>query len=1215
MEQGYSNITLIDCNRQNSEEGKSQNFQQPAQFTNKVGTGLKLNVGDKVAVHSGFVSERGAGSATIEFTGRSLGQEYTLSQSYLIPSQNLNNGAFFDTVGTAAEPRERYTQETTQTPQPYRNGCVSMLNVASNYPTVDNVGHMEISYYKTSNGEGYCHLPRIFDFYRKDGEAKNGNGSDVQIANFDYTNVANNQITQTDLYKVMTGDKNWVGKTTSYQDCYFHGMTMPLWVNNDIKNAPAQNLGGMVAQPSMRCFDDTHWFGMEFINESDNGVLTGGQEWNNGNAIKPYWSIAGYTTSATEYDPNPVDMGTIAGFKYRNDNTRYTIYVKDITYYASYGQVAITANPDVRYTHTVLTDGADIRNTSPSRKDFFLVDITRSTTQTSRFHRDPALSEYVRYKETKTVSVPKGHSNPSNVADELTNQLNKGEDTNTGGDGTLQPIEAVIGGMSDTVSGDKTTSGISAKKTSQTFKTFGCANYVSFQKGNSRKFFGGKAVAPTNVWGTTDKSAAETAVIDYMSSYHAIGVKRPELFDATRDVAKNCYARKIGAGESDLATGDYLSGDYAWMDIEYPTARNQIVYQFRKTEPFITGIEWTDDNLKYMKKWFDVQGQHPELFVNIRGTNILDSTSDSLYHSGVNIRGHNADNSRFIHVNSQRNGWMSGEAHLRDIPGGYLNAGDYASLGGDNYWTDTMEYNATGISSSPINQQSRPYWCWFDSSRRDILDGGETEDNMYGGYFYKRLDAGKYYIALSTKYIGGTPQQFWTGLDSGSPDDSNPYVPTDTDEWGPVKAGADVHFSAYGTDCIMLYAGYTNADIMEGINEVLTPAEFTATTAYNVGSGANTFTTSTADRIRERYVGAVNPEVSFDDKSSRFNFQRLHTPEHSGNPVNAGIDEEIPILGSESGNEVYKINKRILKGDFCPDLQGYVGFFKYQINTAAVATDPKTPKEYSNIYLFNPNLEKWKTYDADCGIFIEDFGVSEEKWSNSFWGILGFTWEQFNNNTVVDRQHRSNDESTMTIGSSFTTNANVESGDMNKLRVNIFGAVLYTNQVPVQMSMDGDKKFNGGIPIAPAITNTAVSSQINAERLPRKMINPYFLIRSNIVGDNNYQGGVDGGQLLPIVYVVNKENGFGDFYFQSSSQLEFTITESRMLTEISTSIHNPDMTLATVDNTSAIIYKITKQIATDLNVAQSILQMKNTARNYLPAVNPENKSLYDGIGQ
>ena len=195
--------------------------------------------------------------------------------------------------------------------------------------------------------------------------------------------------------------------------------------------------------------------------------------------------------------------------------------------------------------------------------------------------------------------------------------------------------------------------------------------------------------------------------------------------------------------------------------------------------------------------------------------------------------------------------------------------------------------------------------------------------------------------------------------------------------------------------------------------------------------------------------------------------------------------------------------------------------------------------------------------------------------------------------------------------SSFTTNANVESADMNKMRVNVFGAVLYTNQVPVQLSMVSA----GGTPIPPAITNTAVSSQINAQRLPRKMINPYFLIRSNIIGDTNYQGGADGGQVLPIVYIVNKENGFGDFYFQSSSQLEFTITEPRMLTEISTSIHNPDMTLASVDNTSAIIYKITKQVATNLNVAQQILQMNNTARNYLPAVNPEKKSLYENIGK
>jgi hypothetical protein len=57
---GYTDTILVDCNRLNSEEKKGGNTTTPALFTNKIGNGLKLNVGDKVSVHSGFISERGA---------------------------------------------------------------------------------------------------------------------------------------------------------------------------------------------------------------------------------------------------------------------------------------------------------------------------------------------------------------------------------------------------------------------------------------------------------------------------------------------------------------------------------------------------------------------------------------------------------------------------------------------------------------------------------------------------------------------------------------------------------------------------------------------------------------------------------------------------------------------------------------------------------------------------------------------------------------------------------------------------------------------------------------------------------------------------------------------------------------------------------------------------------------------------------------------------
>jgi hypothetical protein len=92
----------------------------------------------------------------------------------------------------------------------------------------------------------------------------------------------------------------------------------------------------------------------------------------------------------------------------------------------------------------------------------------------------------------------------------------------------------------------------------------------------------------------------------------------------------------------------------------------------------------------------------------------------------------------------------------------------------------------------------------------------------------------------------------------------------------------------------------------------------------------------------------------------------------------------------------------------------------------------------------------------------------------------------------------------------------------------------------------------------------------------------------------NYYGGGDSGQNLPIVCVINKENGFGDFYFQRGFDLEFTATQPRVITSVTTSIHDPDMRLSNVSGDSAVIFKITKQNNANLDVVQDVLQLNQS---------------------
>ena len=54
--------------------------------------------------------------------------------------------------------------------------------------------------------------------------------------------------------------------------------------------------------------------------------------------------------------------------------------------------------------------------------------------------------------------------------------------------------------------------------------------------------------------------------------------------------------------------------------------------------------------------------------------------------------------------------------------------------------------------------------------------------------------------------------------------------------------------------------------------------------------------------------------------------------------------------------------------------------------------------------------------------------------------------------------------------------------------------------------------------------------------------------------------------------------------------MTFTITKPTMVSDITTSIHDPDGEYSNVDATSAVIYKIQKERKTPQNIIQEILE-------------------------
>ena len=140
----YVDTELIECSRRSSVESLSGNNDNNAIFTNKLGNGVKLNVGDTISIHSAIINERGAGSETIELKGNIIGESnktYTNIQDFTIKDDYLDSG-YINVLNR-----------------------VDAQEIGDDTKTLDlkdNQVHMTIEYYKATNGENCFSLPRRF---------------------------------------------------------------------------------------------------------------------------------------------------------------------------------------------------------------------------------------------------------------------------------------------------------------------------------------------------------------------------------------------------------------------------------------------------------------------------------------------------------------------------------------------------------------------------------------------------------------------------------------------------------------------------------------------------------------------------------------------------------------------------------------------------------------------------------------------------------------------------------------------------------------------------------------------------------------------------------------------------------------------------------------------------------------------------------------------
>ncbi len=574
----------------------------------------------------------------------------------------------------------------------------------------------------------------------------------------------------------------------------------------------------------------------------------------------------------------------------------------------------------------------------------------------------------------------------------------------------------------------------------------------------------------------------------------------------------------------------------------------------------------------------------------------------------------------------------------------------YNISGGGGAGTDTSPFDTKNSDKTFANiagafpyydLSSLPLWFYLDQLRIDEDSGGDDLNclmsNLCFGCMmkYNPLKEGEGadgndYIAFHTGPIGGLPDHFFRV--KGNPQDNT--LLGEVDDF--FNLGVDRHFSAYGTSCIMLYsgkldgpqtnmknqgAGKENADFLY----MAQPGQMDQLSGQDPIIPAKCQLENTYQHNLHTYVGANGFQLNYDGTTEkRFSFSNLHTPEYIGNNYNAGADAT-DVIASDASNPVYKINKRLNGTTYCPEM------VPYQTNTTTTLLDKAGTK--IEISTSNYNLSQWDAvYDAHSGISLRfsspytyDITAIKRNWHKTLWGLLGFSYDQLHKTyddersleptrSVKDRLHF-NSRLTPENVNDFPivlTNANAKSSDVSLFDANMYGAELFSQSGQSVGGLWHSGLVDGGKVDAsnlshtfinhPAISVDATSVNFRAERQPTKMLKPYFLIKSNIVGDTKYIGnGHNGesGQLLPIIGVVNKENGFGDYYFQTDQKAVFTITNDTTLSEIVTSIHDPDMSLARVDKSSAVLYLIQKQNTNNLNIIPELVQQKQLNPNEL----------------
>tara|TARA_R110001599_G_scaffold320831_1_gene531196 strand:- start:7393 stop:11319 length:3927 start_codon:yes stop_codon:yes gene_type:complete len=348
-------------------------------------------------------------------------------------------------------------------------------------------------------------------------------------------------------------------------------------------------------------------------------------------------------------------------------------------------------------------------------------------------------------------------------------------------------------------------------------------------------------------------------------------------------------------------------------------------------------------------------------------------------------------------------------------------------------------------------------------------------------------------------------------------------------------------------------------DLVTPQPDIVTPQpdlveNFPETTTTNFGVDA------VGDYVNTIQVGSPNPSLQFDAGRGRFNFQELHWDRYEGN-----------IRGAQTGTQP----------DANPAADVIVNIFNKKTNNlfdSMIATDIIQTiclvAANSGIGLLDIGLSKKDTFGGSYD-YLSSFKEEDKKqtfWGESLLSRLGFDYKALFNplglpdSWFLTRTYQTNTNSKLVqyFPYPLTTNSILDS----TLAFDFDQTNTITPRPMYQLSsQQGRWEVN-------ASTST---SSIFASNLPQKLVYPFWLIYSDIIGGITFHSSNSGAESN-IIAICNRSYISGDFAYSFATDYVFTATKDFVITGITTQILNPDLTPADIDDRTTIIYKVQKPL-------------------------------------